>query len=120
MTDKLPQRTEKPWGYEILFARTAQYAGKIIFIAQGHRVSLQYHHKKDESMYLYQGKAKMEIEIGGRMTSSTIRTGQSIHIPANNKHRLEAIEDTTIFEVSTPELSDVVRVEDDYGRAEPK
>ena len=120
MTDKLPQRTEKPWGYEILFARTSHYAGKVIFVKKGHRLSLQYHRKKDESLYLYQGEAKVEIEIAGRITSSTVRMGQSIHIPANTKHRLEALQDTTFLEVSTPELEDVVRVEDDYGRAKPK
>jgi len=119
MTNELPQRTEKPWGYEILFALTPRYAGKVIFIEKGRRFSLQYHRKKEESLYLYHGEAKMEIETPGGMTSSTVRAGDSIHIPPHTKHRLEAIEDTTIFEVSTPELSDVVRVEDDYGRAEP-
>ena len=120
MTDKLPQKTEKPWGYELLFAHTPNYAGKVIFIKKGHRVSLQYHEKKDESMYIYQGKAKIEMEeADGGTTSSIAQPGHSIRIPPHTKHRLEAIEDTTIIEVSTPELEDVVRVEDDYGRAQP-
>jgi len=117
MTNELPQRIEKPWGYEVLFASTPRYAGKIIFIKKGHRVSLQYHRKKEESLYLYQGEAKMEIETPDGIMSSTIQAGESIHIPPHTKHRLEAIQDSTFLEVSTPELEDVVRVEDDYGRA---
>jgi len=121
MTEELPRKIEKPWGYEVLFAHSPKYASKIIFIKKGHRVSLQYHEKKDESMYIYQGKVKIEIEgADGGMTSYIAQPGHSIRIPPPTKHRLEAIEDTTIFEVSTPELDDVVRVEDDYGRAEPE
>jgi mannose-6-phosphate isomerase-like protein (cupin superfamily) len=116
--DRLPQKTEKPWGYELLFAQTPKYAGKVIFIRKGHRLSLQYHKKKDESMYIYQGKVRIEIEgSDGRMVSRVVQPGYSIRIPPLAKHRLEAIEDTTFLEVSTPELEDVVRVEDDYGRA---
>jgi len=118
MEDKLPRRTEKPWGFELLFARTPNYAGKLIFVKQGHRLSLQYHEKKDETMYFYQGKALVEIEgSDGKLVPTTFLPGQSIRIPPHTKHRLKAIEDTTIFEVSTPELDDVVRLEDDYGRA---
>ena len=120
MTDKLPRKTEKPWGFELLFARTPKYAGKVIFIRKGHRLSLQYHKKKDECMYIYQGKVRIEIEgADGGMTSYIAQPGHSIRIPPHTKHRLEAIEDTTFLEVSTPELEDVVRVEDDYGRAKP-
>ena len=118
MEDKLPQKMEKPWGYELLFAHTPQYAGKVIFVRKGHRLSLQYHEKKDETMYIYQGKALVEIEgSDGRLASSIVQPGQPIRIPPGTKHRLKAIEDTTFFEVSTPELEDVVRLEDDYGRA---
>ncbi len=116
--ERLPQKTEKPWGYELLFARTPKYVGKIIFVKKGHRLSLQYHEKKDESMYIYQGKVRIETSgAGGRMVSKIAEPGYSIRIPPRTKHRLEAIEDTTLLEVSTPELEDVVRVEDDYGRA---
>jgi len=119
MEAKLPQRTEKPWGFELLFAQTPNYAGKLIFIRKGHRLSLQYHEKKDETMYLYQGKILLEIEgSDGQMLPITLEPGQSIRTPPHTRHRLKAIEDTTIFEVSTPELDDVVRLEDDYGRAE--
>ena len=118
MEDKLPRKTEKPWGYELLFAHTTKYAGKVIFVKKGHRLSLQYHEKKDETMYIYEGKALLEIEgSNGRMVSTVFQSGQRVRIPPLTKHRLKAIEDTTFFEVSTPELDDVVRVEDDYGRA---
>ena len=113
-----PKRTEKPWGFELIFAHTPRYAGKLIFIRKGHRISLQYHEKKDESMYIHQGKALMEIEgTDGRMTSTVVQSGYCIRIPPLTKHRLKAIEDTTLFEVSTPELEDITRLEDDYGRA---
>ena len=119
MEDKLPQKTEKPWGYELLWARTSKYAGKLIFVRKGHRLSLQYHEKKDESIYIHEGKALVEIEgSDGRMESILLQAGQCRWIPPGTRHRLQAIEDTTIFEVSTPELEDVRRLEDDYGRAE--
>jgi mannose-6-phosphate isomerase-like protein (cupin superfamily) len=116
--DRLPHKTEKPWGYELLFAHTPKYVGKIIFIKRGHQLSLQYHEKKDESMYIYHGKARIETsEADGRMVPRIAWPGYSIRILPNTKHRLKAIEDTTILEVSTPELKDVIRLEDDYGRA---
>ena len=118
MDKELPRKTEKPWGFELLFAHTPKYAGKVIFIKKGHRLSLQYHEKKDETMYIYQGKVLLEIEeADGNMVARKVQPGQSIIIPPHTKHRLKAIEDTTFLEVSTPELEDVVRVEDDYGRA---
>lgn len=118
MAEELPRKTGKPWGFELLFAHTPKYAGKVIFVKKGHRLSLQYHEKKDETMYFYQGKALLEIEgSDGRMVPIEVQSGQCISIPPRTRHRLQAIEDTTLFEVSTPELDDVVRVEDDYGRA---
>ena len=115
--DKLPRKTEKPWGFELLWAHTPKYAGKLIFVRKGHRLSLQYHEKKDETMYFHQGKALLEIEgSDGRLVPNTVEPGQCIRIPPHTKHRLKAIEDTTFFEVSTPELEEVVRLEDDYGR----
>lgn len=119
MEDKLPQKTEKPWGYELLWARTSRYVGKLIFVSKGHRLSLQYHEKKDESIYIHEGKILIEIEgSDGRMESTLLQAGQCRWIPPGTRHRFQAIEDTTIFEVSTPELEDVRRLEDDYGRAE--
>ncbi|TET25260.1 MAG: cupin domain-containing protein [Dehalococcoidia bacterium] len=117
MEDKLPRKTEKPWGFELLFAHTPHYAGKVIFVKKDHRLSLQYHKKKDETIYIYQGKALLDIEEDGSMVSRVVKPGESITVPPFTKHRLKAIEDTTFFEVSTPELDDVVRIEDDYGRA---
>ncbi|MFC1593288.1 cupin, partial [Candidatus Omnitrophota bacterium] len=105
MEKKLPQKTEKPWGFELLFAHTPKYAGKVIFVKKGHRLSFQYHEKKDESMYIYAGKARIELEGSDGYTISTVaEPGHCIRIPSLTRHRLEAIEDTTIFEVSTPEL----------------
>lgn len=120
MENKLPQKTEKPWGFELLWAHTPKYAGKLIFVRKGHRLSLQYHEKKDESIYIHEGKVLVETEGGDRrMYSLTLKAGQFLWIPSGTRHRIQAIEDTTIFEVSTPELEDVKRLEDDYGRAEP-
>ncbi len=119
MEDKFPQKTEKPWGFELLFAHTPKYSGKVIFVRKGHRLSLQYHKKKDETLYIYEGKALLDIEgSDGRIVSKVVQPGHCIEVPPFTKHRLKAIEDTTFFEVSTPELDDVVRLEDDYGRAE--
>ena len=117
MENAFPRKTEKPWGYELLLARTSQYAGKLIFVKKGHRLSLQFHKKKDESMYFYQGKALIETEgSDGRLVRTVAEPGYCLRIPPMTKHRLEALEDTTFFEVSTPELDDVVRLQDDYGR----
>ncbi|MFC2068324.1 cupin [Chloroflexota bacterium] len=113
----MPQKTEKPWGFELLIAHTSKYAGKIISIRQGHRLSLQYHKLKDETIFIQEGKALFEVEgSDGRMTSNVVQPEYSIQIPPFTKHRLQAIEDTTIFEVSSPELEDVERLADDYGR----
>ena len=113
-----PGKTDKPWGYELLFAKTEQYAGKVIFIKKGSRLSLQYHNKKDESIYVYDGELRLEIEgQGGVMFSPVLQRGEAMRIQPLTRHRMEAIQDTFIFEVSTPELDDVVRLEDDYGRA---
>lgn len=118
MEEKLPRKIEKPWGFELLFAHTSKYAGKLIFIRKGHRLSLQYHKGKDESMYLYKGKALIEIGgSDGQLKSTIAEPGHCVRIPPLTRHRLKAIEDTTFFEVSTPELEDVTRLEDDYGRA---
>lgn len=118
MDKKLPRKIEKPWGCEILFACTHKYAGKVIFIRKGHRLSLQYHEKKDEVLYMHEGEVLLELEgSDGHMVSTVLQPGQCIRIPPLTRHRFKAIEDTTFFEVSTPELEDVVRLEDDYGRA---
>ncbi len=117
MNINLPYKKEKPWGYEIIYAVTDKYAAKIIFIKEGHRLSLQYHKTKEETMYLYSGRAT--IEKGNSTTDLEVNIfepGHQFHLPPGTCHRLCAIEDTVILEVSTPELDDVVRLEDDYGR----
>jgi mannose-6-phosphate isomerase len=117
MEEKLPRKIEKPWGYELLWAHTPKYVGKIIFVKKGHRLSLQYHERKDETMYVYSGKARIEISDEQSAPVSTVfEPGQAIRLVPFTRHRVEALEDTTILEVSTPELEDVVRLSDDYGR----
>ena len=118
MNKQLPQKTLKPWGWELLYALTEDYAGKIIFIKKGHRLSLQYHRKKDESMHLISGSVLLETgESPSVLEQSTMNTGQSIHLSPGTLHRIKANEDSIILEVSTPELDDVTRLDDDYGRA---
>ena len=117
MPENLPRKTEKPWGYELLFALTSRYAGKLIFISKGHRLSLQYHDKKDETMLIQQGKVLMEVgENENALKPIELKPGDRIHLPPLTRHRLQALEDTFLFEVSTPELDDVTRLADDYGR----
>lgn len=113
----VPQKVEKPWGFELIFAHTERYAGKVLSIKKGHRLSLQYHEKKDESLYLYKGEVLLRIEdVNGQKKSIAFKSGESIRFEPLTQHRMEAIEDSVLFEVSTPELEDVKRVEDDYGR----
>jgi mannose-6-phosphate isomerase-like protein (cupin superfamily) len=111
------ERIEKPWGHEILFAVTEKYIGKILFIKKCHRLSLQYHKQKDETFYCLKGRASLIIKNGSMTSTLRLVADCSYHIEPMTIHRLEAIEDTTLVEVSTPEAEDVVRVEDDYGRA---
>jgi mannose-6-phosphate isomerase-like protein (cupin superfamily) len=113
--------TKKPWGEERLFAKTDKYAGKILIVRKGHRLSLQYHKIKDETLYLEDGILKLTIEKGkNNLVSRSVIAGESLRVPAKTLHRIEAIENCRLIEVSTPELDDVVRVEDDYGRAKTK
>lgn len=117
MSKQLPQKTLKPWGWELLYALTEDYAGKIIFVKEGHRLSLQYHRKKEETMHLFSGSIVFETgDSPSGMKRSVIRPGQSIHLPPNTLHRIKANQDSVILEVSTPELDDVTRLDDDYGR----
>jgi mannose-6-phosphate isomerase len=119
INQELPRKTDKPWGYELLFAYTDKYVGKVIYVKQGHRLSLQYHEIKDETVYVYEGELRLEIEgEDGTMSSPVLKPGEGRRIRPMTKHRMEAIEDTYLFEVSTPELDDVVRLADDYGRAD--
>jgi len=112
------ERQEKPWGYELLLARTEWYAGKILFIRAGRRLSLQHHDLKDETLFLLEGEAELQTETGrsGTVWQRMLRD-ESYRVLPGQRHRLAARTDARILEVSSPELEDVVRWEDDYGRA---
>ena len=110
-------RVEKPWGYELRWAITERYAGKVLHVKKGEALSLQYHERKDEYQYVIRGALDMEIGgPDGALTTRRMNVGDTLHITPGTRHRLTAVEDTDIFEVSTPEIDDVVRLEDRYGR----
>ena len=111
------RRVPKPWGYELIFARTDRYVGKILHVNRGESLSLQYHEMKEETLYVVEGELRLTIEHDGDRRELTLRKGEAFHIPPRMIHRMEAIVDTDVAEVSTPELDDVVRLEDRYGRA---
>jgi mannose-6-phosphate isomerase len=111
-------RVEKPWGYELHWAKTERYVGKVLHVNAGHALSLQYHNKKDETIYLHSGLLLFEIEVDGQLTKREMKPGESVHVTPKTVHRMTALEDSDILEVSTPELDDVVRLEDRYGRIE--
>ena len=113
-------RVEKPWGYELHWAKTDRYVGKLIHVNAGHALSLQYHNVKDETIYLHAGRLRFEIQENGALNAREMHPGESVHITPRTVHRMTAIEDSDIFEVSTPELHDVVRLEDRYGREDAK
>ena len=111
------RRVPKPWGYELIFAKTGRYVGKMLHIDQGHTLSLQYHEMKEETLFVVRGELKLTIEHDGDRRELLLREGEAFHIPPRMIHRMEAVRDTDVAEVSTPELDDVVRLEDRYGRA---
>jgi mannose-6-phosphate isomerase-like protein (cupin superfamily) len=112
------RKTDKPWGHELLWARGDGYAAKILHINTGHRLSLQYHERKTETMLLYSGRMLLVLEDEhGMLQEIVVRAGEAHHIPAGRRHRMAALEDCEVFEVSTDDLDDVVRLEDAYGRA---
>jgi mannose-6-phosphate isomerase len=110
------QRVPKPWGYELIFAKTDRYVGKILHVDQGHSLSLQYHEMKEETLFVVRGELKLTVEWDGDRREMSLREGEAFHIPPRLVHRMEAVVDTDVAEVSTPELDDVVRLEDRYGR----
>jgi mannose-6-phosphate isomerase len=112
------KRIEKPWGYELVYAATDRYCGKVIFIQAGEQLSLQFHKEKDETIYVWSGRVAFELGDPGKpIDTEVVGPGRAFHVAPGTVHRLRALEDTTILEVSTPELEDVVRLEDKYGRA---
>jgi len=119
-TSFTPTRIEKPWGYELIWALAEEYVGKVLFVRAGQALSLQYHERKDESWLVQSGRARLELgEVGGPLRAAEIGPGDCFRYRPGTVHRVTAIEDTTIIEVSTPHLEDVVRLEDNYGRIEP-
>ena len=109
-------RVEKPWGYEVHWAHTDRYVGKVIHVNRGHALSLQYHNRKEETIYLWSGRLLFDIEVDGKIVSREMAPGEAVHITPGTVHRMTALEDSDILEASTPELDDVVRLEDRYGR----
>ena len=115
-----PKRVEKPWGYELWWARTDRYVGKILHVKRGESLSLQYHNVKDETIMLQSGRLLFETRPTGEegeLRKVEMQPGDVFHITPGTLHRMTALEDCDIVEVSTPELDDVVRLEDRYGRA---
>lgn len=106
----------KPWGYELIFAHTDRYVGKILHINRGESLSLQFHEMKEETLYVVDGELRLTVEHDGDRREVMLRKGEAFHIPPRLIHRMEALLDTDVAEVSTPELDDVVRLEDRYGR----
>lgn len=117
MNSELPRRVEKPWGHELWFAHTERYAGKLLHVDAGHRLSVQYHERKDETSYLLSGRLLLsQGEDARRLKEVEICTGAVWRNEPGVVHTIEALEDSVVLEVSTPELEDVVRLADRYGR----
>ena len=113
-----PRRVDKPWGYELIWAQADTYVGKVLFVKAGESLSLQFHKEKDESWLVYSGRAKLELGSVGEpmLKQEVIAEGAAFRFRPGTVHRVTALEDTTILEVSTPHLDDVVRLNDRYGR----
>lgn len=107
----------KPWGHELIWAETDRYVGKLIVVEAGKRLSLQYHERKDESVYVVSGRLRLHLEgPDGVIATIDLGPGEARRVAAGRRHRFEALERVEVIEVSTPELDDVVRIEDDFGR----
>ena len=110
------EKVEKPWGHEVRFVCTDRYAGKVLFIKAGSQLSLQFHEKKDEAFLVQDGTLELVLGKGAEQRVEKLGPGEARHITPGTIHRFRAVTDCTLFEVSTPELDDVVRIEDDFGR----
>jgi mannose-6-phosphate isomerase len=111
------RRVPKPWGHELIWAHTDRYVGKVLVIEAGKRLSLQRHEVKDESIYVLSGRLRLLLEDdAGEVRTEELGPGDHKRVETGRIHRYEAIERVELMEVSTPELDDVVRLEDDYGR----
>jgi mannose-6-phosphate isomerase len=113
-----PVRVEKPWGHEVIWAAAPAYVGKVLVVEAGHALSLQYHEKKDETLHLLRGEVRLWVgSTPEDMREQRFREGDSYRLLPGTLHRLEAVSHVEILEASTPELDDVIRVQDRYGRA---
>lgn len=113
-----PRRIDKPWGYELIWAETDDYVGKVLHVSAGEALSLQYHEIKDETLHLLSGRMKFwTAPVGEELEEVTLEEGESFRVRPRTVHRMEAVTDCDILEASTPHLDDVVRLEDRYGRA---
>jgi mannose-6-phosphate isomerase-like protein (cupin superfamily) len=110
------RRVEKPWGYELVWAQTDRYVGKILHITAGQRLSRQYHVKKDETFLVESGEMDLEIGEGADTKVIRMKARDAFHCAPHTVHRMVGVTDVDVIEVSTPELDDVVRLEDAYGR----
>ncbi|MDQ1347022.1 MAG: mannose-6-phosphate isomerase [Acidobacteriota bacterium] len=111
------RRVEKPWGYELIFAHTEKYVGKLLHIEPGEALSLQFHHRKDETFFVARGGIELQVEENGILQPQRLEEGESYHVTPGTRHRMVAgAAGCDLFEVSTAELDDVVRLEDRYGR----
>jgi mannose-6-phosphate isomerase-like protein (cupin superfamily) len=115
-----PTKVDKPWGHELIWALTDDYCGKLLFVKAGESLSLQFHREKDESWLVHAGRAELEFGEPGKKVLSIeiVGPGSAFRIRPGTVHRVNALEDTTIVEVSTPQIEDVVRLEDRYGRSD--
>lgn len=116
---KLPDRVDKPWGYELIWAHTSQYVGKLLHVKAGESLSLQYHEVKDETIFLFSGKMKFWAgPSADELEEVALGDGEAFHLKPGTVHRIEAITECDILEASTPHLDDVVRIQDRYGRVQ--
>jgi mannose-6-phosphate isomerase len=113
---EVPYRVDKPWGYELVWARTDRYVGKILHVKAGHVLSLQYHNRKDETMHVLRGELILRTKPDGELVERPFRAGETVHIPPKLIHQIEAVEDSDVLEASTNDLDDLVRLQDRYGR----
>jgi mannose-6-phosphate isomerase len=112
----VPYRVDKPWGHEVVWACTDRYVGKILHVKAGHVLSLQYHNVKDETLHVLRGELILRTRTGTELVSRAFKAGETVHIPPRLVHQIEAVVDSDVLEASTPELDDLVRLQDRYGR----
>jgi mannose-6-phosphate isomerase len=119
VTESLPREVSKPWGSELWFAHTDRYAGKILRVNAGQRLSVQYHREKDETSFLLSGRVKVSQGPSvDEMREREVGPGEAWRSEPNVVHTIEALEDSVVLEVSSPELDDIVRLDDRYGRTD--